>query len=436
MNILQTGYKSCTLTAFITATILTISLHATAAMAEEGQKLSQSFRFSAFGTLGLLHDDSSLYFQRDFGQPDTFHGGHYSLLADSLVGAQVDFKIRNGLDATVQMVAKGRAEQTIEENLEWAFLSWKPHEDFTLRAGRLGLDLYLLSDYRNVGFAYLWQRPVVEFYGPLMIQNFDGADASYSFKLGDGRLSAKLFGGTASRSLMLTKDGGTNHLDIASIFGARLLYEDEQFHLSAGYARATIGNNLETFSEIMAPLSSATPLWPQAADIAGNLASRNRIIHYYSVGASYEENNWVIQGEGGYLESGWPTLPDILSGYISVGYHFGDFTPYVVLATAKSQNTSKAEMTPPASTGDQSADDQLAALHEGAKLLSQGIRVDQQTLSLGLRWDIHQNLAVKCQWDLSRVAPQGSALWWGPTYQAYSDTKYVNLLSASLNFVY
>jgi hypothetical protein len=424
--------------ALLAALLLSVSLllPALTVAAEDSANLSQRFRFSAFGTLGLLYDDSPLSFQRDFGQPDTFHNGHYSLFADSLAGAQADLKINDSLDATVQMVAKERARQTVEESLEWAYLSWKPREDFTLRAGRLGLDLYMLSDYRNVSFAYLWQRPVTEFYGPLMIQNFDGADASYGFELGKGQVRAKLFGGVASRSIKLMRDGETNHFDIKSILGGKLSYEDERLRISAGYARATIGNNMENFSEAINPLLAAAPLWPQAATIADNLASANRVINYYSVGTSYDRNDWVVQGEAGYLESNWPTLPDIISAYVSAGYHYGDITPYVVLATAKSQKKSTGAITPPAATGDATTDAQLAGLYAGAQLLSQGIKIDQQTLSLGLRWDALQNVAVKWQWDLCRVAPQGSALWWAPSYQAYPDTKYVNLLSASINFVY
>ena len=127
--------------------------------AEEVVSLNQPFKFSAFGTAGLLYDDSPFHMQRDFGQPDTFRGSKYSLLADSLVGAQVDYNITGRFDATVQMVAKKRAQQTIEESLEWAFIRWRPTDELAVRAGRLGLDLYMLSDYRSV--VNLWREGVI-----------------------------------------------------------------------------------------------------------------------------------------------------------------------------------------------------------------------------------------------------------------------------------
>ena len=404
--------------------------------AEEVVSLNQPFKFSAFGTAGLLYDDSPFHMQREFGQPDTFRGSKYSLLADSLVGAQVDYNITGRFDATVQMVAKKRAQQTIEESLEWAFIRWRPTDELAVRAGRLGLDLYMLSDYRSVGFAYLWQRPVVEFYGPLMFQNFDGADVAYSYKLGEGTLQGKLFGGVADRSLELVQGGGINNLEMSSIFGGKVSYEDEQLRLSLGYGRATIGGNLKNISELMTPLRNSSPLWPEAGTIANTIASKNRVIQFFSAGAAYEINNWLLQGEAGYLASNWPVLPDIMSGYLSVGYHINDFTPYVVLAAAKSQNGAPSVSSHPAVTGDSITDGQLAELYTNAVTLSHGIKVDQKTVSLGLRWDIYQNVALKFQWDLSMVAANGANLWWGPLGTTGSDTNYVNLLSTSVNITY
>jgi hypothetical protein len=412
-------------------------LSALPAAADDNLSFSQRFRFSAFGTLGIVYDDSPLHLQRDFGQPDTFRGGKYSWLADSLLGAQVDAKIVERLDATVQMVVKDRAEQSFEESLEWAFLRWKPYDELTLRAGRLGLDIYLLSDYRNVGYAYLWQRPVVEFYGPVMIQSFDGGDVSYRFKAGEGTIQAKLFGGVSNRSLELVRDGGVNSLEISSLFGGKLSYEDEQLRLSLGYVRATIGNNLKNVNDLRNPLLEVPAmLWPEAGRIAATIASKDRVFQFLSAGAAYDNNNWVLQGEIGYLASSWPNLPDILSGYLSIGYQIDDFTPYLILAAAKSQQGTPAVMTTPSPTGDPALDTQLAQLHGAAQQFMSGIKVDQKTVSVGMRWDFYQNMALKFQWDLSHVGANGIGLWWNQTAAPVMQNTWVNLLSSSINFTF
>jgi hypothetical protein len=91
----------------------------------------------------------------------------------------------------VQWVARNHAGAFFEQNLEWAYLRWRPWNDLDLRVGRLGLDVFLLSDYRNVGYAYPWMRPPQEFYAPLFPYHLDGADIAQRFHLGEGFLTLK-----------------------------------------------------------------------------------------------------------------------------------------------------------------------------------------------------------------------------------------------------
>ena len=427
--------KRFLLSALITTVFLVLSfiLPSSALADEEEQGFARRFRFGTFGTLGLVYDSSDFHLQRDLGQPDTFHG-RYSLLLDSLIGAQVDFKVMDRLDATVQMVAKERPEQTLEESLEWAFLRWSPDDNLMIRAGRLGLDLYLLSDYRNVGYAYLWQRPVVEFYNLLWINNFDGGDISYRFRLGNGNMQAKLFGGVMHRSIELVRAKGANDFEY-SMIGGKVSYENENLRISAGYGHTTILNNMKDSVSLMNPLLSVTSIWPQAAAISDRVSSKNKMFNFFSVGASYEDKDWVIQGEFGYLESNWSSLPSTLSGYLSVGHHFDDFTPYIVLAAVKSVG-STAYNPPPPVTGDKATDAGLTTLYNAASSFTKGIRVDQRTISLGLRWDFYHNMAMKFQWDLSEVGAAEGGLWWKPVPASLSEKTYVNLLSTSLNFAF
>ncbi len=419
---------------FLLIFLLSALLSAPAVSADEGVKeFFQRFRFGAFGTVGLVYDSSDFHMSRDMGQPDTFHG-RYSFFADSLIGAQMDFRVMDGLDATVQMVAKERPQQSIEESLEWAFLRWSPNDSFTLRAGRLGMDLYLLSDSRNVSYSYLWQRPVIEFYNLIWIYNIDGADMSYRWKVGDGTLQAKVFGGVMTRSLELVKAKGVNEFEY-SMLGGRLSYETESLKVSAGYGRTTILNNMKDSKAMMEPLYSAVPVWPQAAGIIGTVASKNKVFNYFSVVAAYENTEWALQGEFGYLESNWSSMPSTLFGYLSVGHHFGDFTPYIVLAAVKTVGSTAYTPTPPV-TGSPAIDAGLSELYTAASLFTRGLRVDQKTVSLGVRWDFYHNMAMKMQWDLSEVGAGGSSLWWKPTANPYTEKTYVNLLSASFNFAF
>jgi hypothetical protein len=176
-------------------------------------------------------------------------------------------------------------------------------------------------------------------------------------------------------------------------------------------------------------------LWPEAASIANSIANKGKSINFYSLGGAFEGEDWVLQAEAGYLESNWGSVRNIASGYLSVGRHFEAFTPYLVLAKAKTLGRAKP-FPAPAPSGDPGTDAQLATLYDAAQLFTPGVTVDQRTLSLGVRWDIQRNVALKLQWDNSWVSSNGGSLWWGPVSGPLSKALTVNVLSTSLNFAY
>lgn len=59
------------------------------------------------------------------------------------------------------MVGRDRLDNTFENSVEWAFLKGRLFPKLIVRAGRLGVDVFMLSEYRNIGFAYPWVRPPV-----------------------------------------------------------------------------------------------------------------------------------------------------------------------------------------------------------------------------------------------------------------------------------
>lgn len=390
-------------------------------------------RLSGFGTLGLVHDNrEGLRAQRDFGQPDTFTG-HWSWKMDSILGLQLNAALTDQLDAAIQLVLKERAERTLAQSLEWAFLRWRLTPGLAVRSGRLGADFYLLSDYRDVGFAYLWERPPVEFYGPLLLHHFDGADLTYSLPLNRGSLRARLFGGEATQSVELTSGAGADTLELGSLWGASLTYESERWQLKSGFIRFRIDETPQTIEDLGLLASLTSPvvqdLWRQAGTYGAELGMAGRRIGFYSLGAAYDDNTWLLSGELGYLSSSWDPLRDTLTAYLSIGRRLGDLTPYLVLATASPLERETQVIAPaPAAREDPT----IAALYAGTLGLYDSANLDQHTLSLGVRWDLRPNLALKLQWD--HVEIERSALWW--TGGALTHDTSAELLSASLSWIF
>lgn len=372
--------------------------------------------------------------QRDWGQPDTFEGA-WSAKLDSLLGLQMDVELHDTLDAGVQFVLKDRPKRTAEESLEWAFLAWRPTQNFILRGGRLGIDFYMLSEYRNVGFAYLWQRPPIEFYGPLIPYAVDGFDLNYQRLVGHGLLSAKLFVGNTTQGIQLLTNLEADYLDMTPLWGGGLSYESEHWRIKTGFGCFWFGDDLSflTTSGLLPGLKNPEVqwAWPQAGRYAADLKMQGKRIGFYSLGASFDDNTWLVSGELGYLESDWSPVRDSLSAYLSVGRRWGSLTPYLLLADSRPVGADPSPIAPsPAALQDPT----LAALYQGTHLLFRNLWSDQRTLSLGLRWDMTSDLALKFQWDHSKIKADG--LWWNHSGVDPLPKTDVNLLSASLNWVF
>jgi len=135
-------------------------LCAAPAFPDTGAPLWERITLSGFGTLGLVTaaaDDVG--FRRDMNQDIAVFDQDIRIETDSLLGIQTDIRLTPDLDAGVQFVLRHQADMDIENSLHLAFLRYRFTPQVTVRAGRMGIDVYMLSDYRNVGFAYPWVRP-------------------------------------------------------------------------------------------------------------------------------------------------------------------------------------------------------------------------------------------------------------------------------------
>lgn len=388
------------------------------------------FRLSGFGSLGAVYSSGDNYFQRDLTQPNTF-ADDWSWKVDSLLGVQFDAALQPKISATAQLVLKERADNNFAESLDWAFLRYRPNQEWMLRAGRLGLDVYLLSDYRNVGFAYLWARPPTEFYGPLVLTDFDGADASYSRRMEGGTLRFKLFGG-ASKPIVAYSTDDNLTLDFRPVWGASLAFESERWRTQLAFVRVRFESEIAAAEELLAALRNPAlaPAWAEAAALADELKAEGKHLGFYSAGIAYDDSRWVIQSELGYLRSEWAALRSIVSAYVSSGRRFDAVTPYIVLAIARPVGDTVG-VPPPAVSGDPTID----TVYGGAQVYANSIQVDQHTLSLGSRWDVRQNVAVKLQWDRTWIEDGGGALWFSKPGTDSGD-KTSDLFSLNVNFLF
>jgi hypothetical protein len=333
-----------------------------------------------------------------------------------------------------QVVARKRGQYAKgTDAIEWAYATYRPDADWTLRAGRVNVDAFLMADYRNVGYGFMMVRPPVELYSRLPT-TLDGADVARSWLVGDAQWRAKLMAGTASIGDVQTGKASR----VRRVAGGMVSREEGGLLLRASVSRARIDIDMSNIQAALDALDQlgALPL-PAVADQARALRGRLGATHvgatFLELGVRQELSDWQWSAE--IVRASARPLTMEKSVYATLGRHVGDFTPYVGYGRA---SNSVAPVAPPDWQGPltpvvgpggaipaQMLGDAVAAALNNA-------RMQQSTWTLGVRWDFHPQAALKLQWDHVRVQPSGSSLWTGAGGQGGS----ANVATAAVDFIF
>ncbi|SMF96098.1 porin [Methylomagnum ishizawai] len=386
-----------------------------------------TWSFKGFGTLSVSGTDTDLIqFRRDTTQGNGVTRT-WGVDPDSRLGLQLDVDFGPSWRAGIQWVARNHAGQFIEQNLDWAFLRWSPEENLDFRVGRLGFDVFMLSDYRNVGYAYPWMRPPHEFYASLPTYHFDGIDLSHKTPLGGGYLTAKSFVGYASYtvpSFLFDLDLG------AVIVGGSLGYESGDWRARLGYNYAKTKTDLP-IQPLYAALDNpwVNTVWPGANTYPGMISPQNRDLHYISAGLAYDDGGWLAQLEASYTDSQVVSFPSVASGYLSLGRRAGPVTFYTLLGISETLRHTATLPRPWLATP------AVDLLWRAADSLINANSVDEKSVSLGLRWDVYENIDLKAQWSHYWLGQNGAQLWVEPELSAPTPGQ-VDVWSLGVDFVF
>lgn len=288
------------------------------------------FQFSGFASLGITHNNSDeLQFHRDFTQK---LDDEWSFTTDSLLAGQVNIDFSQDWDAVVQVIYQDRVSDKLNDYVEWAFIRRKFGRNWSVRGGRIAADMYLLSEYKSVGYAYPWVRPPTEFYSPtITISQVDGLDIEYSTNILKGFLQAKLAYGRTDAQMSVTAESFGLKFD--ELIASKISYSQDNWKIRASLARVEIDEFISRLQELIEGIDNVPSIfWPEAEQIVSGLSHQNHHIHYVGLGYQYDSDNWLIQAELGSTISEWYLLPSYKNGYVSVGYNTGDFTYYSSLS--------------------------------------------------------------------------------------------------------
>ena len=251
---------------------------------------------------------------------------------DSRFGLQISAKINSKVDMTGQLLSRAN-NNDYAMRANWAFVTYHLADPLAIRAGKLKLTTFLISDYYEVGYAYPWITPPQEVYYSNPISTINGMDALYRVNFGQFSMLFQPYYGTSTGEQALVPQeviggvpevvGGAAPGVVSSPpgtiayanFTANSMYG---INVSAGTNAFTLrGGYLKTL--VSAPSFGVT----------------NKTATFSSVGGSMDWENIVLYAEyfQRRIEQGAnEAFPDQKGWYTTLGYRIGKFLPNVTFA--------------------------------------------------------------------------------------------------------
>lgn len=373
-----------------------------------------------FGTLGgAYHRGGEAGFRRDITQPKGARNSFTTDL-DSRFGLQLSASWHEQWDATVQVLTRYGYDGAYRPELTWGFLRYRPRPDLEIRTGRLGWDVYLLSDSREVGYAYLWARPPVEYYGHLQLSKITGVDAVWRRVAGEGVWTHKVFAGEVTSRVPLDSRSYST-LSGSWLYGGYVDYQRGGWLFRAGFTRLELRTELR--GEARRQLDSLRLEYGSELDSLMRLTELDVTFHLATMGLAYDRGPFQAQLMYSHTNSHDKSHPDMHAGYLSLGYRMGRWTPYLLLSAVEMRDSSAVQFSATAPRPD------FADVFGGMNQLN------QHTVAVGARYDLADNVALKLQIDRITVrhTPESALLWSDP--DPGWDGR-ATVLSATVDFVF
>jgi hypothetical protein len=346
-------------------------------------------QFSAFGTLAVSQSDSKDYgFRNDFSQNDIAYKSDFSFEPLTNLGVQIDAIINSEWDYVGQWVYREQDKQDLDALTTLSFIRYSPSPNWKFRAGRSAIDLFHLSEYRDVGIAYTWAKVPTEVYGFIPSRHIDGVDGIYTKDIAGINYSAKLYSGQFKSDFTSTSYDPVYFKDV---LGARLTMETFDWSINLRHSQASVNRDNDSLTFVSNTVISAQALWPNASNFADDLSFVGKTLTYSSLSGQYNWHPLLFMAEFAKIDSNSSVISNIDNGYLSTIYQTDKHSIHFTY--------SFTETTPYRFDEFVLARDPLLPLISLVEQQLNAFRTNQITRSIGWRYDINNQFALKIQWD-------------------------------------
>ncbi|WP_371323733.1 hypothetical protein VX159_15285 [Dechloromonas sp. ZY10] len=336
------------------------------------------------GTLGIARTLAAGVAYRPNDAEVQAAGRNWTDRLDNRVGLQASWKVADHWAFTSQWLLHRNGLNEVQGEFPVAYLAWQPSPQFEARLGRIRQVLFLTTDSFDIGYAHPWVRPPAELYTLVgEMTPLEGVQVRY--RQPAGSYMATLTAHAARASLQRPTYENTNRRN----FGLALTLANPHLTLQAAAVYADAQLQMPAIDRVGQLIAMENP------EVAREyLVGTVNGLWYGGLGMRYERAGWLLMSEIGATQLQRISLRDRVGGYLTLGHTWGNWTPYVTYARNRTSSPlQENRLHGPAA---QAANALLARRDS-----------NQQSWSLGVRWDFAAGMALKAQWDSVRPETYG-----------------------------
>jgi len=403
------------------------------------------YSLSGYGTIGYAQSDQDNTYQRFIDKDGSFK-------RDTVLGAQLGARFNPEWSATLQakLAPAADSSQSAKVTLSWAFLSYRPSDDWLFRVGKLRIPFYLNSENADVGTTYTPARLPIEVYSTAATVDFVGASFAKTWQLNENELILDGYWGKANDaawrfyardpngppdpfSPQLTSDGQSGE------FFAKLRTESGGLRLSlnqgentfiAGIHRAeTTPRDIpnlgpSTYVPVPAPFSLPGDLYVPSTDALKITTTTAHLGASIDLGHGFRTMGEYVRRKN----SGSSLAPDSKGFYLTLQKDLGSWTPYLTYARLTTKNRGLYQAV-------NSAQPSPSPFNAYERAIADTIVVyDQDSWALGTSYALNSKSKIKAEWSVVQTGVASSFVDAAPGGE--SSDQHINVFSLSYNFTF
>lgn len=349
-------------------------------------ELTNNTTLHGFGTIGGSYNTNEHFIYRENVFSSVGSQDNFSFATHSKLGLQLDTDITNTLKATIQGVVYKKEPGKLETDLDWTYIKYSPTDYLNFKLGRMRIPFFIFSDSSNINYTNIWTHPPKEaVIASVPFTSYNGFEAEYLFNINEHNLSFQTYIGQGKEQII-----GPTKVDteIKNAYGFSLTDNYGDLKLRASYFKGNLNFKINQLDYLIAQ--------GQALGISSvkNYSLDNLDLTFFGLGFSYQLDNIFLASEYTSVKLNNNIIDDMQGWYISTGYQFGKIMPYITYGNSKQKTAypvTDIPILPPQYGG--------SSLRDNFTTITKAFNYSQESISLGVRYDIHKNVALKTQVD-------------------------------------